>query len=223
MWGSIFNPENTFFRFCGKLTDVLVLSLFWVLCCVPIVTIGPATVALYYAAAKCIRRNERGAFSNFLSCFKENFKVSVLPGVLTAALLFLYDCGYAVMYTMARTGDRAAGLLFVAFCVMGLVLLGLAGYLFPIISRFPVTAGTALARTWQLAVRHLPFTLAVAVILFAASELVRFSPLFLFVLPAMTAYFCSFPMDHVLKQYVPAEVRSAAEELPVEERPWYLR
>lgn len=223
MWGTIFNPENTFFRFCGKLTDVLALSLLWVLCCVPVVTIGPATTALYYAAAKCLRRNERNALSNFFSSFKENFKVSALVGVPAVAVLFLYECGYTVMYTMALTGSRGGGLLYVSFCVLGLVLLGLTGYLFPLISRFPLTARQAPVRAWQFAVKHLPFTIVVALLLFAAAELVRFNPLTLFVLPALTAWACSVPMEHVLKQYVPAEERAAAEELPVEERPWYLR
>ena len=52
MFGRIFNPENAFFRTADKLADLVMLSLMWALCSIPLVTLGPATAALYDAAVK---------------------------------------------------------------------------------------------------------------------------------------------------------------------------
>ena len=46
MFRSFFNPENPFFRFTGRVLDIMVLSVLWLVCSLPIVTIGPASAAL---------------------------------------------------------------------------------------------------------------------------------------------------------------------------------
>ena len=43
--GSLFNPQNAFWSVFGKIADVLALSLLWVICSLPVVTMGAATAA----------------------------------------------------------------------------------------------------------------------------------------------------------------------------------
>ena len=43
----IFNPDNDIWRFTAKLVDLFLLSVFWLVCSIPLFTIGPATSALY--------------------------------------------------------------------------------------------------------------------------------------------------------------------------------
>ena len=52
MFSEIFNYDNGFWRFMGKLWDALVLNILWVVCCIPLVTVGAATTAVYYVALK---------------------------------------------------------------------------------------------------------------------------------------------------------------------------
>ena len=42
--GNLFNMDNFFFRFMGKFFDAAVLSIVFTLCCIPVITIGPATM-----------------------------------------------------------------------------------------------------------------------------------------------------------------------------------
>ena len=55
-----FSGSNPIFRFAGRVLDVIVLSALWLFCSLGVVTIGPATAALYYSCAKCLRRGEPG-------------------------------------------------------------------------------------------------------------------------------------------------------------------
>jgi len=203
--------------------DFLALSIAWLLCCIPVVTIGPATAALYYAAAKCVRRGERELLLNFWNSLKENFKVALLAGIPCLGLLGMYAWGYTRLYDGAMTGVQAFQLGFFAYCVLGLFLLGAIGMVCPLISRFPVTAAQALGRSCQMSFRHLPYTLVLGVLLFIGEEAVSFQPLLVMLVPGTVAWLCTFPMERVLRCYVPEEERLAAEELPREERPWYLR
>ena len=47
MFRQVFDPDNLFWRMISRGVDFVGLGLFWLLQCVPIVTIGPATTALY--------------------------------------------------------------------------------------------------------------------------------------------------------------------------------
>lgn len=53
-----FNPENRFWAFMERVTDICVLSFFWFLFSIPVVTAGAATTALFqyiYASSDCGR------------------------------------------------------------------------------------------------------------------------------------------------------------------------
>lgn len=60
MFGNLFNPQNSFWQTVDHLSDLLILSLLWLLCSLPLVTAGAAAAALYDAAAHCRRARRRG-------------------------------------------------------------------------------------------------------------------------------------------------------------------
>ena len=53
MAAGIFNPENDFWRLIEKLVDLFLLSVFWLVCSLPVFTLGPATAALYRSPVSC--------------------------------------------------------------------------------------------------------------------------------------------------------------------------
>ena len=67
--GEFFNPEKGIWVWLSTLVDVLGLSIFWACLCLPVVTIGPATAALYYTVVKCVRGRESGTFGYFFRSF----------------------------------------------------------------------------------------------------------------------------------------------------------
>jgi len=38
---NIFNPDNKFFSFMGRVADLMILNLLCIVCCIPVVTAGP--------------------------------------------------------------------------------------------------------------------------------------------------------------------------------------
>ena len=102
---AIFNPENSIWRVTGKLVDLMLLSVFWLACSLPVVTLGPASAALYHTVVQCIRGNRRDSWTLFFRTFRDNLKVGVLTTLVVlavgAALLFLHG----LAYQMASAGQ----------------------------------------------------------------------------------------------------------------------
>ena len=69
--GELFNTNNAFWIFVGKLVDAMILGLIWIIFCIPIITIGPATTAVYYITLKMVRDEEGYMIQSFLKSFKD--------------------------------------------------------------------------------------------------------------------------------------------------------
>jgi len=78
--------------FLRNLWDLMILNWLWLLCCLPVVTIGPATCALLSVTLKLAREEPVHAAQDFFHSFRTNFKPALLLGLLTAAMLIV-ACG----------------------------------------------------------------------------------------------------------------------------------
>ena len=78
--------SSQFSDFLERAGQIIILSILWLICCLPIITLGPSTAALYYAVVKSVRC-QRGSF---LHEFFSSFKANLLPGLPLTALRLLY-------------------------------------------------------------------------------------------------------------------------------------
>ena len=172
---AIFNPENSIWRVTGKLVDLMILSVFWLACSLPVVTLGPASAALYHTVVQCIRGNRRDSWTLFFRTFRDNLKVGALTTLVVlavgAALLFLHG----LAYQMAAAGT-AESVFYLCYTFLLLLPLGVACYLFPVLSRFTFGVGGLLSNCARLAIVHLPSTLAMALELYLALDCSCVSP-----------------------------------------------
>ena len=53
-----FNFEGPVFTFLSRLADLFWLNLLFIVCCIPVITIGAATTALYYVTLKMAKDEE---------------------------------------------------------------------------------------------------------------------------------------------------------------------
>ena len=69
-----FSYDSKFGQVMVALTYGTVLNLLWVVCSLPVFTIGASTTALYYAALKMAKGEESYPARMFFRAFKENFR-----------------------------------------------------------------------------------------------------------------------------------------------------
>lgn len=75
---NLLNENNIVHIFLNKIGDIVLANLLFILCSVPIVTIGPALTALYHCTLRSVKDNNNGTVKTFFRAFKDNFKQSLI-------------------------------------------------------------------------------------------------------------------------------------------------
>lgn len=212
MLDKIFNPDNLFWRECGKLADILILSLLWVLCSLPIFTMGAATTALYTCVVKCVRENQVPVYSRFFRVFREDFKTSALATLMLLPLAAIVWVVYFYLLQGANEGYKASFVLYVAVCVAMVIPVGIIGWSFPILSRFTFTPGGLVATAFKFTFAHLPATVVISLVTIVGARLCLSYIFPLFIVPATVALINSFVIERVFKKYLPPEEKKDHED-----------
>ena len=216
---NLFSIDSPIFNVINKICDIVLLSIVYVLCCIPIITIGPATTALYYSVVKVIRRERGYLFGEFFKSFKANFKSgSFITILLVVAYLILWvDRNYAK--SLSESNPNLGFALTCVFNAMFIILTLIAIYVFPVLSRFTIKGFQLIKTSFFISIRHLPSTILVAAILLITLLGIYVLPILFFCIPALSCLLCSFLIERVFKKYMPAPSENAEEEGTDE---WYL-
>ncbi len=196
--------DSPFSQLLLKLCYSCYLNLLWLICCIPIVTIGASTTALYYTSLKIVRGEDHALGHMFFRSFRENFRQStVLWLILLATGLFLAGDGYlAYRLRAASTGAPAVlwtlilALVISAAVVYTIVLL----FVFPLVASVSNTNWAMLKNSFFIGARYLFCTILVFVVHFAMFFAVVsiFTPLFLLG-EGLCALISSYLMSNVLR------------------------
>lgn len=91
-----------FFDLLGrKFWKLIQLNLLYLLFCLPVVTIGPATAGFVYILRNFIQERPVFLFHDFLEAFKKNFKQSFVMGIIDALFIVLISVAYQMYNQMA--------------------------------------------------------------------------------------------------------------------------
>ena len=71
--GKIFNLDSPFVQFMSRVADLMWLNILFLLCCIPIFTVGASTTAMYYVTLKMVRNEDSYITKSFIKSFKQNF------------------------------------------------------------------------------------------------------------------------------------------------------
>lgn len=201
--GDFFNPEKGIWAWLSTLVDVCGLSLLWLLLCLPLVTAGPATAALYYTVVKYVRGRESGAFGAYLRSFRDNLKTGlkadliVLPAVVLLLLLHHITRWY---------GTRDGGALYILYVAQYIFLMlpaGMLCWLFPLLGRFDYKVGGLFHTAFQLTIAHLPSTVVIVLLTVqsAAFCIERWWPVLF--MPSVAMLLVSLFTERIFQKYAP--------------------
>lgn len=213
--GEFFNPEKGIWAWLSTLVDVVGLSVLWIALCLPVVTIGPATAALYYAVVRYVRRRESGAFGGYLRSFRANFAVGLRATLTVIPLFLLLLGGYRIVCWYGTRLGGIAYILYVAYYFALVLPAGVVCWLFPLLGRFEYGVRDLFRTAFQLTAAHLPSTV-ILVLLTGQSAvfcLNRWWPVVF--LPSVGMLLASLFTERIFCKYSPelaAEEREEPEE-----------
>ena len=195
---NLIDPDRPLMAFITKMAYSAYLNILWLICCLPIVTIGASTTALFYVTLKMAEDRDDGLTGMFFRAFRQNFlPATKLWLVLLGAGVFLAMDGYIVWHIWSQSifWTLVAALLIVAAIVYAVVLL----YAFPLLARFENTTFGILKTALLVGLRYLVCTLLMAGIYFLMGWVVvnLFTPAFLLGF-GCCAMLCSFLLVNII-------------------------
>jgi uncharacterized membrane protein YesL len=187
----------------GKVFDFIVLDIVTLLCCIPIITAGPAITALYYASMKLVRDEEGYVLKDFFKSFRQNFKQAfVLELILAVCAAFLaFDINITYNW-MNEGGGTMVRLLFFALVGLALVAAVTAVYVFPVLAKFENTVKKVIINSAMMAVRHLAFTVLMIIVYVAMVAAVYIYPIAIFFAVGLAAAINSIILRKIFDSYI---------------------
>lgn len=217
--GRLFNMDNKFFTFMGKVADLIIVNLLCVLCCLPIVTMGASLTALHYVTMKMVRNEESYIVKSFFKSFKENFKQATIINLimLVVGIMLFLDINI-----VKRMSGKLYSALFVVFIAFLLLYMLVFLYIYPVLAKFYNTIKHTFINAFLMSIRHLPYTFVMLVItllpigvFFIPSFQIQSTCIMLLLLmgPAVIAYFNGHFLVKIFDNYIPKEEKAQEEAL----------
>ena len=144
--------------------DILILHFAFLICSIPIITIGASLSATAYVGMKLAAGEEGGVIGKFLKGFKDNFKRSTiyfLMAVASAALLVLAYKYWSAVDGMVGIVMSVTTIVLACTWVMTVL------YVFAVQAKFYNTFSATLKNAFLMSIRHLQYTLLMVVIIAA--------------------------------------------------------
>lgn len=189
----MFSYDGPLMTFIGKIADLLILNVIWLLCCIPIITIGPATTAMYYVTLKLARNEEPSIVKSFFHSFKMNLKQGIfmfLALVLIGAVLVLdyFIMGGIVTGTFGKVFRIILVLWLIAYAATTI-------YAYPLLAQFDNTVFGTLKNAFMLSIGRFPTSILLLLLhaippvcfLLSADLFMRTLPLWAFLAPVVIA------------------------------------
>ena len=154
---TLFDPDNAVWSFLQKFYSLALAGLLWFICSLPIITLGPATIALYRYSFAVLDGCESYLFKSFFSVFAKSLRqgIAVTLQLLLATSFLIFDAWFFL--------NTIPILFFVAVALFLLVLFpGL--HLFALMSIKASTIKGFVSQAFYLSIRHLSTTVTLIVI-----------------------------------------------------------
>lgn len=156
----LFRTDSRFSLFMTTVFDLVCLNVLWLLCCIPVITIGAATTALYGMTMKMVRGEEGAIVKGFFRYFRDNFRQSVpmtlillaFAGVMAADLHILGNA--SDLHILGNAPGEVSSLLYGGCLALLLLGAAVAGYAFPLLARFENTVKNTIANAAGIVATH---------------------------------------------------------------------
>lgn len=204
MFDTIFNPENRVWSFIAKVADMFLLQILWLICCLPIFTIGASSAALWKCLVALAQDREGKPFGSFFRAFKTSFKTAT--GVWAAHLgliLFLFGDLY-ICVTMTKNGQYGDIMMFFfgVLAVLGVLFLLTSFWFYPLSGVYTHFGfKKVMKNSVFLTMRHFAHTLTSVFLMIVAGVLCYYFSSVIILLPILTCYICAKVMAWIFKRY----------------------
>lgn len=153
--------DSPFMSALYKASDLIIVNVLYIICCIPVVTIGAATAALYYTTLKIAEDRGSSVVKSYFHSFRDNFRQGTIIWFLTLFAGIILGLDFYILYLFEAGGSKAVRVLLM---VPVIALAFTVCYAFPLLARFENTVKGTIVNAFLLSICNLPKTIAAVVL-----------------------------------------------------------
>lgn len=153
---NLFHYENPFIQFLVRVGDLMILNLLFILCSLPVVTLGASLTAMHRVTQNMLFEQEEPIIKSFFRAFRQNFKQSTLAWLVELVVIVSLVCD--VLLVMAYFDGGLAKAMYILVAVLAILVAGVFSYLMPLIARYENGMRQQVNNAVVLAIIKLPKT-----------------------------------------------------------------
>lgn len=191
--------DSKFYKYGTLLADLIILTILWIICSIPIVTIGASTTALYYVTTRQLSNREGYVTKDFFKSFKQNFFEATAVTIIVGVLL-------SVIYVNLRFFNPDTTINIIIYLIQYVILyeiLIFVIYVFPVLSRFDLKLGALIRTSIFMANRHLLTTITCAILFVALVMILKNWGILIILCAGAYAILTSLMFMKLFRKYVP--------------------
>lgn len=158
---NLFNLDSPFMQMLTRVGDMIIINFLFLVCCIPIITIGASLSATHRVMQDFMMDNEGSVVKTFFRVFKENFKQATIAWLVVLVIIVALACDAFFVYVFCQGTLQYT--LFVVLITVALLVYGTVVYLFPLLTRYQNTLGQHVRNSMILMITKLPRTLGMMI------------------------------------------------------------
>lgn len=194
--------NNAFFRMLEIVTAFFQLNILWLLFCLPVITIFPATVAMYCVTRQWIIHKDYSVFRSYMKFFRENFIQSFVLGLIWLVLSGLLFLDFTLMNSLGSLQP----IFYSIFLLIGFILLLTTIYIFPMMSHYRMKTIDIVKNSFFFSLRFFSTTF-LSLLCIAATGLILYFWQITFLFIYCVCAFCISFLCHRVFQKVQEQVK----------------
>lgn len=208
-----FDFEGPLFVFLSRLADLIWLNILFIICSLPVFTIGASLTAMYYVTLKMAKDEEGYITKSFFKSFKQNFlqATGIWMILLLAGVIIVTD--YRIVSEPALSTVITSGMLknviTIGTIFVSIVELFVITYVFPILAKFENSVKNTIKNAFFMSIRHLPYTIVLVLIPAVPFVLMYFYTamiLLVFIMFSLISLISAKIFVKIFDNYIPKEV-----------------
>ena len=154
--GKFFDMDAPIIQAIGKVGQMIITTLTWLLFCLPVFTAGAATVAMCRIMMN-LKEDKSCSFQTFLRAFKENFKKGTALWLILLVCIAVLAVGFYLTVLLENAMLRMVALL--VFCMLFFLVYIVAIYMFPLTAYFENTLSATIRNALGMGLGNLRQTI----------------------------------------------------------------
>lgn len=204
----LFDIEGPLFTTLTRIADLFILNFLFIVCCLPVFTIGASVSALYYVTMKMAADEDCYTVKSFFKAFKENFKKSTVIWIIDAFVGISLFIDYKIIRgdygKIFNPESKFTNAMFILFILASIIWIYVTLYVYPIQAKFENTIKNTIVNALYMSILNLPKTLLIVVMTafpWVIMHYVERAVVFYVIVFSVVAYMNSFIFVRIFRVY----------------------